>query len=89
MASLLDLVKHLRRNLGCLSLVRDKGLVNAKVLFSCDEQASPFLPNLRHRICCFYPDEELSLMIQDGVDIKEYVVDEFARDNAPVFQRPL
>lgn len=89
MASLLDLVKHLRCDLGRLSLVRDEGLVNAKVLFGLDEQASPFLPSLWHRIRCFHPDEELSLVIQDRVDIKEYVVDKFAWDNALVFQRPL
>lgn len=72
------------------ALVGNERLVaHIERLFIGNKGAAPFLSCLRHRVCCFHPDQELPLAIQDSVDVEEDVVHYITSDDAVLFQRLL
>ena len=82
----LDLVKGKIGGLRRLPLVCNEGRVDVEGFFKRHKWAAPPLVIGRHGVCSFDPNKKSPLKIKDGVDIKEDLVDNISRNNAPLFQ---
>lgn len=86
MVRLLDLVKHFLGHLRRLSLVGDKGLVDAEEFLVRDKRLAPSLDGGRHGVGGLDADQETALEVEDGVDVEEDLVDDVAGNHPLLLQ---